>query len=206
MLHQHLSPCCWYEQTGARGNYVITAMHVLPFLPIAHLARYLQDETYPRLMGALGAEPAITASCMFADPIADVAVLGPPDDQDLSDEHDLYEEFTARLAPFAVAPPPPRQLMRLDPFRDDPSSVYVAGDVSFPAYVLPLDGAWIACTARYLGGPLLIEPEDLVAGGMSGSLVISATGAALGVVSTSNWAPCLTRSLPGRLLSALACS
>jgi len=41
---------------------------------------------------------------------------------------------------------------------------------------------------------------------MSGSPVISATGAALGVVSTSNSASVLVDRLPGWLLRALACA
>jgi len=39
---------------------------------------------------------------------------------------------------------------------------------------------------------------------MSGSPLIGATGAALGVVSTDNITACLTNSLPGWLLRALA--
>jgi hypothetical protein len=57
-----------------------------------------------------------------------------------------------------------------------------------------------------MGGPLVIEPEDAVAPGMSGSPLISTSGAAIGVISTSNIAACLTNSLPGWLLRALACA
>jgi hypothetical protein len=50
------------------------------------------------------------------------------------------------------------------------------------------------------------RPEELAEGGMSGSPLISATGAALGVISTSNQASVLTDGLPGWLLRALACA
>jgi hypothetical protein len=51
----------------------------------------------------------------------------------------------------------------------------------------------------------VIEPEKIVVGGMSGTPLISPTGAALGVCSTSNIATCLTNGLPAWLLRALAC-
>ena len=37
------------------------------------------DGTYKALLGPLGAEPTVWASCLFVDPIADIAVLGQPD-------------------------------------------------------------------------------------------------------------------------------
>jgi hypothetical protein len=80
------------------------------------------------------------------------------------------------------------------------------GEVSFPAHIMSLEGLWIDCHVRRLAGPLSIEPAKLVKSGMSGSPVISATGAALGVVSTSNSASVLVDRLPGWLLRALACA
>lgn len=69
--------------------------------------------------------------------------------------------------------------------------------------MLSLEGAWIECKATRFGGPLMIEPADIVIPGLSGSPLISATGAALGVVSMNNAATCLTNGLPGWLLRAL---
>jgi hypothetical protein len=171
----------------------------LPFLPPTHLARYLEEGTYQHLIGPLGAEPDVTAACVFVDPMADIAVLGAPDNQALSDEYDQYEAFLSALPPFDIAAPPPRGRLRT-PTLDFPR----LGEAAFPGRVLSLDGHWINCNVRSLGGPLLIEPEELAEGGMSGSPLISATGAALGVVSTSNWAAVLADGLPGWLLRALA--
>jgi hypothetical protein len=197
-----------------RANYVITAAHViasvdrggdLPSLPQPHLGRYLEEETYFKLIGARGAKPKVTAACVFVDLIADLAVLGPPDNQELSDECEAYEAFTAALPPFDIAAPPPRSRLRLRGICGTPGN-FVPHKVTFPAHVLSLEGAWIDCCAANHGGPLVIKPEKIVVPGMSGSPLIGTTGAALGVISTSNMAACLTNSLPGWLLRMLACS
>jgi hypothetical protein len=188
-------------------RYVVTAAHCLPSLPPPHLARYLEEATYQRLIGPLGAEPSVTAACVFVDPMADIAVLGPPDNQDLSDEYDQYEAFLSALPPFDIAAPPPRGRLRMPAFdTDEPPAWRRVGEVSFPGRVMTLKDQWIDCNVRRLGGPFLIEPEELVKSGMSGSPLISATGAALGVISTSNWASVLVDGLPGWLLRALACA
>lgn len=187
-------------------SYVITAAHCLPFLPTPHLARYLPEEIYPDLIGPLGAEPDITAACVFVDPMADIAVLGPPDNQAMSDECDQYEAFLSTLPPFDIAAPPPRGRLRMSSNKDaEPPAWRRLGEVSFPGRVMALEAQWIDCNVRRLDGPLLIEPEALAKSGMSGSPLVSATGAALGVVSTGNSAAVLVDGLPGWLLRALAC-
>ena len=55
---------------------VITAMHCLPELPIAHGASYIEERTYRGLLGPVGDGQTVWAECLFADPIADLAVLG----------------------------------------------------------------------------------------------------------------------------------
>jgi hypothetical protein len=191
---------------GGKG-YIVTAAHCLPFVPPAHLARYLSEGTFRDLVGPLGAEPDVTVECVFVDPVADLAVLGAPDNQAMSDECDRYEGFLSALPPFDIAAPPPRRRLRMPALdKDEPPAWRRLGDVVFPGRVLSLDRQWVDCKIRSLGGALLIEPEELAQGGMSGSPVISATGAALGVVSTSNQAAVLANSLPGWLLRALACA
>jgi hypothetical protein len=191
---------------GGKG-YLITAAHCLPSLPPPHLARYLHEETYPRLIGPLGTDPSIAAACVFVDPIADIAVLGAPDDQALSDEHTLYQALLSALPPFDIAVPPLRSRLRMPALdASEPPAFPLLGEVFFPAHLMSLDGQWIDCNVRRLSGPLGIEPKELVKSGMSGSPLISATGAALGVISTSNWASVLADGLPGWLLRALACA
>jgi hypothetical protein len=186
-------------------RYVITAAHCLRSPP-PPFAWYFGEGTYPRLIGPRAAEPSIGAECLFADPIADLAVLGPPDD---CDERDRYEVFLSALPPFDTAAPPPRSRVRV-PGPYQTANFPQEGEVCFSAHLMSLDGQWIGCDVRRRGGPLMIEPKELVKGGMSGSPLISATGAALGVVSSSSsngaWASVLADGLPGWLLRALACA
>jgi hypothetical protein len=69
---------------------VITAAHCLPDLPSPNPASFFEERTYAACLGALGANPTVWAECLFVDPIADIAVLGEPDSQALSDENDAY--------------------------------------------------------------------------------------------------------------------
>jgi hypothetical protein len=94
-------------------RYVITAAHCLPSLPPPILARHLEEETYPGLIGPLGEDPSVTAACVFIDQMADIAVLGEPDNQAMSDEHGQYEAFFSLLPPFDIAAPPLRARLRV---------------------------------------------------------------------------------------------
>jgi hypothetical protein len=83
---------------------VITAGHCLPRLPPSHTASYIWERTYERLLGPLDAkEPTVWAECLFVDPIADLAVLGVPDGQELIDENKQYEVLTRTMTPLRVA-------------------------------------------------------------------------------------------------------
>jgi hypothetical protein len=55
-------------------------------------------------------QPSVWCECLFADPVADVAVLGAPDNQELSDQADAYEALVAAATPVAVAEPPSRPI------------------------------------------------------------------------------------------------
>jgi hypothetical protein len=35
----------------------------------------------------------VCAECLFVDPVADIALLGPPDSQDLGEQHEAYERM-----------------------------------------------------------------------------------------------------------------
>jgi len=78
---------------------VITAGHCLPYFPPCSTFSYTSERTYQALLGPLGGERTIWSECLFADPIADIAVLGPPDGQALTDQAEAYEALMAARKP-----------------------------------------------------------------------------------------------------------
>jgi hypothetical protein len=127
---------------------VVTAAHCLPFFPPADSASHLSKRTYERLLAPLGTKPAIWAECLFVDPIADMAVLGSPDDQELSNEAGAYAELLQCATPISIAEAP----------REG------------HAWALSLECEWFRCSVKHIfDGPLLIfDAAQPLAGGMSG--------------------------------------
>jgi hypothetical protein len=178
---------------GKWGRLIITAAHCLPHFPPCHGASYLEERTYPDLLAPLGSEPAVWAECLFVDPIADVAILGPPDGQELGDQCEAYERLV------------------------DPAEVL---EISEPkqkcqALLLSLEDTWFECTVQHQrSGPLCISnAAQGIVGGMSGSPIIAKNGTAIGVVCLSGGTdkvhtggpnPRLMGSLPGWYLEFLA--
>ena len=187
--HVALKPSSFLEQ-----RLVVTATHCLPKLPPAHAAEYYFNRTYEGLLGSLdGSKSGVWAECLFADPVADIAVLGCPDDQELGDQADGYRSLT-----------------------DDVSILRIGKAKSGHGWVLSLDGHWVRTTLEVFSGmggtSLSIDPTEA---GQSGSPILNNSGLAVGVVvvgaETTNangeWEnkragpqPILTRSLPGWLL------
>jgi hypothetical protein len=151
------------ESAGER--LVITAAHCLPSLPPALSSLGLEARTYGPLLALRGEEPRVWAVCRFVDPIADIAVLGSPDNSHADDYKALMG--TATALPFGAS---------------------VRHPVNFwgPARLLSLDGRWFSCTIRHFGGPLWItHADERVHGGMSGSPIVAEAGTAIGVVCTT---------------------
>ena len=150
---------------GAGERLVITAAHCLPFLPPALPSFGLEARTYGTLLALRGEAPRARAVCRFVDPIADIAVLGSPNDPHVDDYKALMATATAL-----------------------PISDRVRHPVNFwaPARLLSLDGRWFSCTIRHFGGPLWItHAAERVLGGMSGSPIVAESGTAIGVVCTT---------------------
>src|SRR2546422_11341280 len=81
------------EAAGER--LVITAAHCLPFLPPAQSFLGPKERTYGPLLSPLGDEPRAWAVCRFVDPIADIAVLGPPGNPHADEYKALMETASA---------------------------------------------------------------------------------------------------------------
>src|SRR5271169_434219 len=172
---------------GAGERLVITAAHCLPFLPPSLASFGLEARTYGPLLACRGEEPRAWAECRFVDPIADIAVLGSPDNP----HADEYKALTATATALSIG-----GSLR------NPVNFWV------PARVLSVDGhRWFSCTIRHFGGPLWItHAAERVHGGMAGSPIVTEIGTAIGVVCTAA-APWeggpnarLSDNLPGWLL------
>jgi hypothetical protein len=172
---------------GAGERLVITAAHCLPFLPPAQSFFGPKERIYGPLLARLGDEPRAWALCRFVDPIADIAVLGSPDNPHADKYKALIETATA--------------LSISGPLRN-PVNFWL------PARLLSLDGRrWFSCTVRHYGGPLWItHAAEGIRGDMAGSPIVTESGTAIGVVCTAAapWEggpnPRLTHNLPGWLL------
>jgi hypothetical protein len=168
------------------GRLVVAAAHCLPWLPPACAVSYQEEITYQKLLGPLGQEPTVWAECLFVDPIADIAVLGSPDNQELVEQAEAYEEFTEQA-----------------------TALSIGKSASGKASLLTLEGEWSSCTVeRMRYGHLFIE--NAIGGirhGMSGSPIIDERGRAIGVVvaggDVGGPSPSLVDNLPRWLLSQL---
>ena len=85
---------------------IITAAHCLPSLPPCHPGAYLEELTYGKLLGPLNGKCTIAVECRFADPIADIAVLGPPDNQVLDQDAEAYDLLVDNMATLTLADAP----------------------------------------------------------------------------------------------------
>jgi hypothetical protein len=98
----------------------------------------------------LGGEPTVWAEALFADPIADIAVLGSPEQ-----EARAYKELVGACQPLPI------ERMCVD---------------SAPVQVFSLQGQWLEARVEPNCGGLSVEPPGLIVPGMSGSPILSAAG------------------------------
>jgi hypothetical protein len=84
------------------NRFVVTAAHCLPSIPPPFSST--DELTYPNLLGPLGAvNLTIWAECCFVDPVADVAVLGEPDNQEALEQWTAYNDLVEQAVPLAVS-------------------------------------------------------------------------------------------------------
>jgi len=135
----------------------------------------------------------VWATCLFADSIADIAVLGQPDNQALSDETDAYDEQVEDMTTLAVADAPAQGSERLT-FGE--RQVNKPTPRAGPARVLSLKGRWLQGHVERRGSWLKFKPQKYFASGMSGS-------AAIGIVSVDILSPVLLDNLATRLAQGI---
>jgi hypothetical protein len=147
----------------AHERLILTTARCLPHLSSPDAGSDFRDRTFFDLLGPLQSDPAVSAECLFVDPIADVAVLGGP--KSLRDaEKDAYTALVETSATLRI------------------------GVLTAPCQVwlLTLEGRWERCRVRTstVGRALtVVGANQGLAPGTSGSPILSPEGAALGLVS-----------------------
>ena len=169
----------------ARKQYyrlIITAAHCLPGLPPAFPAMNLDEITYRELLGPLGAECSVWAECLFVDPVGDIAVLTGPDNQELWEEAEQYENLTEKLSKCVPVGPPPENKSQ--------------------GWLLSLENTVLPCKIETVGHTISVsEVEGGIAAGMSGSPILDQAGRAVGIISMNrDLQPCLAEMLPAWIL------
>jgi hypothetical protein len=190
-------------RVGDGRGYVITAGHCLPQLPPCHGASYTEERTY-KLLGRIGEEPAVCAEIVFVDPIADLAVLGEPDGQELYQE---WEAFNALVGASTPLPIGGVELTR-EPITLPSSGEVIPGppEGKERGCMLSITGEWFACEVRALSRTLVIEnAAQRIAAGMSGSPIVTEAGIAVGIVclNAPGPNPHLAKALPAWLVEEL---
>ena len=112
--------------------------------------------------------------------VADIAVLGSPDGQDLYDEAEAYDEFVGASRPLPVR------------YANEAQTVWL----------LSLEGQWFRSDMTVNRMALWLA-NGAIKGGMSGSPIMTEEGAAIGVVVSSAVNPRLMKSLPAWLVDEL---
>lgn len=161
--HRIRIPACRVNKTSypshvVKEKLIVTAAHCLPQLPPAHALSYTEDRTYMNLLGRLdGAKNKVSSECLFVDPVADIAVLGAPDNQVFYDEVEGYDALV-----------------------DDAPTLSIGIARSGKGWLLALDRPeWIPTQLNVRGISLAIGPTEP---GMSGSPILNSRGQAVGVV------------------------
>jgi hypothetical protein len=148
------------------------------------------------LLGPVGAASEVWAECVYVDPVADLAVLASPDAQHFASEAKNYELLVAERTPLRIAALP---LMR-----KGKAAMTEAAAWEGPGRLFSLDGQWFECRLRAMRHSLWIGGKaQAFAGGMSGSPIADADGAAVGVLCTTAANPILVQHLPRWLLDAI---
>jgi hypothetical protein len=85
---------------------ILTAAHCLPQLPPAHSWSHIEERTYQALLCHTDKPSGVSAECLFADPIADIAVLGSVDEQMWREKAEAYEMLVSEVEPFVIGNAP----------------------------------------------------------------------------------------------------
>jgi hypothetical protein len=155
---------------GPEKRLVITGAHCLPDQPTPGSS--MAEHTYEALIGPLGGETKTWAQCLFSDPVADIAVLGSPtNEQELSLQAADYDRLVSSCNTLPISD--------------------IADEAL--AWIMSLDGRWTGCKVQHMVGAAaglwIGNAAHGIHRGMSGSPILATDGKAVGVVCTSTFGP-----------------
>jgi hypothetical protein len=99
-------------------NFIVTAAHCLPFVPPPHPARNPNEYIYKNLIRPLDRKRMVWAECLFVDTMADIALLGAPDNMELYKQYQGYGRVIDGIEPIAISAPPKRLRQKLPSIGD----------------------------------------------------------------------------------------
>lgn len=140
---------------------IVTAAHCLALSIPCHSAAYSKDRMCPRLGTLDGKKKKIWGECLFVDPIADIAVLGEPDGQELPEQAEAYDDLTGNACAIPIG----------------------AAAKGGRGWILSLAGRWVRTTVDIFSGSYggclsVVRTEP----GMSGSPILNDGGQAVGII------------------------
>ena len=150
------------------GNYIVTAAHCIGWTAEGLMAIDGRGES-PEPVSWHGRD--LWADVYAIEPVADIAILGPPDAQTFPEEWDVFMEVFDAVSPVPLATAP------LEVWRE------------FPAFILSHDKGWIegkAKACREGAHRLMLKAAEKIERGTSGSPVVDESGRLLGVISCSD--------------------
>ena len=150
------------------GGLVITAAHCLDWNCTGMMA--MGEYCLERIATARG---DVIAYTMAVEPVSDTAILGCPDDQDLSAQAEVFDAFRERITPLRL------HLRPLIPFKP------------FPVWIRTHLKTWIPATATYYrsNAQFSYRTTSKVVGGTSGGPIVNRGGELVGIVSHSTERP-----------------
>jgi S1-C subfamily serine protease len=149
-----------------RGGYVLTAAHCVKWTGTGGMA--LGDYFIEPFETSDGHK--LQASVHAAEPVADIAVLGPPDDQAMPKEYVAFGRYVETTNAVSLRTHAPEI------------------DKPIPAWVFAHTGEWISGRAvnyGFPGGVIWLLTDSYIEGGASGSPVVDEAGHLIGLISHS---------------------
>ena len=156
------------------GGYILTAAHCVDW---DHSGGMVLGEYYHEKVKTADGQ-TLVLSVLAVEPVADIAVLGEPDNQEFYDEAEAFEQFTKLTRPVPLF----RDKMKPFDRHRQPSP----GAYSVSVRVLNQDRSWLKATAQVTSHDdptVCLDADQFIDGGASGGPIVTADGKLVAIVS-----------------------